>query len=92
MSDVIDTALAVGSLFDYITPLATLTADLLFGYTIIYVPTVPGVAPIQIVWYIKEHGVSVVGADLDFAGDWLYMAVDDPDLAYKFTEWCWQCH
>ena len=86
---VIDTALAIGAMADWITPLSELTAVLLFGYTLIFVPTVPGIAPIQIIWYLQENGISIIGADLDFAGEWLYMAVDDPERAYSLTEWCW---
>ena len=87
--DVIDTALAIGAMADWITPLSELTAACLFGYTIIAVPTVIGIAPVQIIWYLQEKGVDVIGGDLDFAGEWLYMAVDDPDRAHVLTEWCW---
>lgn len=89
MHDAIDTALAIGATADWITPLIGFTADLLFGYTTIVVPTVPGIAPVQIIWHLQENGVSVVGAILDFPGDWLCMSVDDPDRAYSLTEWCW---
>ena len=60
--DLIDTALAVGTTFDWISPLTAAVEDVIHGpaHTFL-IWHACGCAPVEIQWYLESYGIQVWG-------------------------------